>query len=278
MYSTSQKIGNSITVCGCRPSVGTSTTAAIIASLLATRGEKTLLLTTDADAPFDAVSMLSSDIEKTHLDELVILENSNGLTPEALNDYTTNVTENLAYLRASTRLTRLAKDAAKTINHIIDVAQHNYRYVVLDVGYTYTNYTPNILQQTDLIVHVLGQDPKSIAQVSDSYTRMNFGEGKFVVPVFADFDDYIPVSLNNICKSLNVNEVFPIHRDDDIYRAVQNRNIAGFVYRQTQRKTGIFGFKKKKQKEEDRVSAVDELSNICDLITTALNNGEDDAS
>ncbi len=272
MYNTPLKVGKFLCVHGVCPGVGTSTIAAMTASLFAAQGQKTLLLSTDADPPYDGASILSSDIIDNHLDELIALENSNGLTQEKLGDYVSYLSNNLGYLRASSRLSRLTKDAAKTINHIVEIACYDFQYVILDVGFSHTTYYTGILKNADLVIHVLGQNPKSIVKAKDLYAHGGFGEDVFMVPVVADYIDSLPLTLKAMEKQLKVDEVFAIHHDNDVYKSVYTRDIAGFVFK-NKKKGGFLGFSKKKKDESD-TTAIDELEEICNLIEKALASEE----
>ena len=281
MYNAAMKVGNLILVHGCRPSVGTSTLAAMTASFLSFNGEKTLLLTTDADAPFDAVSMLSSDIADDHMDELVVLENSNGLTENNLDDYISTLTNNLGYLRASTKLSRLTKDPARTVQRIVDTAMYSYRYVVVDIGYDYTSYADVLLKKSDLVLHVLGQDPKGLARAQEIYARGGFGENTFMVPVVADFIDDATADVKSIGKQLKIDTLFTLDHDADIYKAVQSRDVAGFVQKNTKKKTGFLSSlmgKKRTKNSADDDSYIDELGQLISKITQALTPEEVDSS
>lgn len=270
MYSAKLKVGNVIAVYGVRPSAGASTLAAMTASVLAARGEKTLLLSTDADIPYDAVSLLSDEIADNHMDELVVLENSNGLNAERMADYITFLTDNLGYIRASAKLTRLTKDAARTINNIVDMACYDFRYVVVDIGYASTPYANAILQKADLVMHALGQDSKSIASAVSFYKHGGFGEEKYTVPILTDYIPDIPGDAKSLGKALDVEEVFSIAHSASVFKACASRNIASFVYKGVRRKGGLFGGLGRKSKGEADEAAVGTLDEICDLIMKAL--------
>ena len=268
MYSAKIKIGKVIAVYGARPSVGASTLAAMTASLLAAKGDKTLLLSTDPDIPFDAISMLSDEISENHMDELVALENSTGIDIDRFQDYVTYLTDNLGYIRASANLNRITKNPSRTMNNIIDAACYSFTYVVVDIGYASSSYATALLRNCDLIVHALGQDAKSVSQVAQFYGHNGFGEDMFVVPIVMGYLDDLPADLPYLEKKLGIGDVFAIYHDDEVYRAGAHRKIANFVYKGVNKKGGLFGFKKKKDTED--VTAVDELAEICGLITDAL--------
>lgn len=270
MYSAKVKFGKAIAVYGVRPSVGTSTLAAMTASLLAAGGERTLLLSSDPDIPFDAISMLSCEISENHMDELVALENSAGVSSDNLDDYVTFLTENLGYIRASANLNRITKTPSRTLNNIIDAACYKFQYVVVDLGFSSSSYANAVISGCDLIMHVLGQDIKSVASAAQFYNHNGFGEDALVVPIVQDYLDDVPADLAYLEKKLNVGEIFAIYHDDEVYRAGSHRNLANFVYKGVNRKSGLFGLKKKKSDED--VTAVDELQSVCNLITHALTN------
>lgn len=272
MYTTNVKVGRSIAVYGVRPNTGTSTLAAMTASLLAARGERTLLLSTDSDIPYDAVSMLSDEITENHLDELTVLENSNGLAPGRMDDYVTFLTDNLGFLRASTNMTRLTKNPARTISNIIDIACYDFHYVVVDIGFAATQYANAVIQSCDMVMHTLGQDPKSISAAADIYKHNGFGKDKLVVPIVVNFRDDVPANTDAMAKQLGVDEVFAIYHDDDVYKAGAGRKTASYVHKGVKKKGGFLGLRKKKN--EDDTTAVDELGRVCDLIVGALNGNE----
>jgi MinD-like ATPase involved in chromosome partitioning or flagellar assembly len=265
MYNTDMKIGNSIVVYGCRAGVGSSTLAAMTASLLAAKGEKTLLNTSDADQPFDAVSILSSDIIENQMDDLVILENSNGLTTQRLVNYVQSLTDTLGYLRASSRLTRITKNPARTINNIVETACYEYRYVVLDLSASNPSYAGEVLTKCDAIMHVLTQEPKSLAKVKILYNNNDFGQNQLVLPVVMGYVDQFPITDKQISKYLKT-DAMTISYDYDVFKAYKNRDIAGFVYKKVNKGNGLLGGFMKKKSELD-MSSVEELSGICDLLT-----------
>lgn len=299
MYSANIKVGSSIAVCGCRPGIGTSSTAAMVASMLAARGEKVLLLSTDAAFPYDAVSLLSDDIENSHMDELVVLENSTGVTPENLGDYITAITSNLCYIRASARLDQLTNNAAKTLNHVIDAACYDFRYVVIDIGYNHSPYSAQITEAADLILYAVGQDKKSIESVRSFYSHDGFGEDSMVLTVVPNCENDVYASAARIAKRIGADEVFPLYHSAEWDKAVYTRNIAGFAYKAVKRRkqddagffSKLFGRKKEAPPSEDEAKllapdgeeaaeeeaasaenydVVDGLANICELITAAL--------
>ncbi len=268
MYSTSLKIGNSIAVYGSRASIGASSLAAMTASLLAAHGEKVLLLSTDADTPFDGVSLLSGEISDNYLDELIVLENNNGLTPKKLNDYVLYLTDNLGYLRASTKLTNLTKDAGKTIANILEIACFEFRYVILDIGFMHTFYAEDILNKVDMIIHVLSQDEKTLNKAKLLYDK-SFCGNKFVVPIIPNFNSEMPISLKKIAKILSVDRVFSIQNNSELFKAVTDRNIATWVYKNSKPSNGLFSGLRKKNKTPE-VTPLDELTEVCNLIQEAL--------
>lgn len=305
MYSANIKVGSSIAVCGCRPGIGTSSTAAMLASMLAARGEKVLLLSTDASFPYDAVSLLSDDIENSHMDELVVLENSTGVTPENLEDYLTAITSNLCYIRASARLDQLTNNAAKTLNHIVDAACYSFRYVVIDIGYNHSPYVSQITEAADLILYAVSQDKKSIESVRSFYSHDGFGADSTVLTVVPNCENDVYASASKIAKRIGADEVFPLYHSAEWDKAVYTRNIAGFAYKTVKRQkqeeasffSKLFGRKKDAPPPEDEAkllapdgeetaeeenepaenyNVVDGLIEICELITAALTPEEED--
>lgn len=274
MFNTNAKIGKTIAVCGCRQGAGTSTVAALTASLLAAKGNRVLLLSTDADIPYDAVSMLSGDVAENYLDEVIALETSNALTSEKLSNYIQFLSDNLGYLRASTKIPKLTKTASKTINNIINMACYTFQYIVVDISNTHTiGYGGDLVNKADLIIHTIRQDHKVLYQVAQSY-KDQFGKDKFVVPVITDYDEYIPITPQKIAKILNVDEVFPIHRDSSIFKAVATRTVASLSYKKSRKNvlSGLF----KKPNDAEEITAIDEVSHICDLVEQALTPKETD--
>jgi hypothetical protein len=273
LYVAKVKVGNIIAVHGARPSVGTSTIAAMTAAMLAARGEKTLLLSTDSDVPFDAVSMSSDIISESHMDELVMLETSTGLTPDDLVDYVTFVSDELGVIQAATNLTRISKSPARTLINIIDNACYEFRYIVVDIGYANTPYANQIYQHSDLVMHILGRDAKTISQVAEFYHRGGFGEDKLSVPIIAGYTEDYPIDIRALEKKLDVEEIFTIGFCDDIYKTCVSRNLTDYVYKCVKRKGGLFNLKKKKVEED--VTPVDELTAICNLMIPALKSEAD---
>lgn len=284
MYGNKLKVGDIIVVSGFRPCVGASTAAAMIAATLACKGEKTLLLTTDPGQPYDAASMLSDDIIDSHLDDMILLENSNGLNEGNIQDYVTQVTENLSYCRPSGKITRMAKDPEMSLNHIMDIACYQYRFVVLDLGYSMTIDPMRIYNKANLVVNVLGQDPKSVNYAKEYYKQDNFGKDKFVVPVIADFHEDLPVDDGYYEKALKFDCVFAMNHDAAMYAACQKRDIATFVQKGMKQRAaavksggGIGRFKKSKEPDvpvQDEVTGgnptVNGYSMVCDKIMGAL--------
>lgn len=280
MYNTKIRVGSVIVVYGTRAAAGASTLAAMTAALFAAHGEKTLLLSTDPDIPFDAVSMLSDEVSENHMDDLAVLENSNGLDAEKLNDYVSYLTDNLAYLRASAPMNKLTKMPAKTVRNIIDIACYEFRYVVVDVGYAATPYVDAIISIGDLVVHALTQDPKYLQTVGSFYKQGGFGEDKFVVPIVMGYNDESFFDIKWMKKHLGMDEVFCVHADECVSKACGERKIASFAYKFTKKpKTKFFGFGKKTAAEDEEPGVIDELNTIREMIFEALipDEEEDDS-
>lgn len=269
MYKSHFRVGRLITVYGCRPRVGTSTMAALIAASMADRGEKTLLITTDSDIPDDAVSILSSDIETNSLDELVVLETSNGLTDENLKDYVTGLNDNLFYLRTSAKLTKLTKDPARTIDHIVEKACYDYAYVVLDLSSDSGSYAMPVLAKSDLVVLTIGQDHKSMMRARDIYHAGGFGDDHFLVPVMTGYVDGLFPSAKTVEKLTKADRLFQVDFSDRIANMAYDRDLANFVPKPTKRRFLNWG---KDDAEESLAHA--QLAELCDLIQQALHPKE----
>lgn len=274
MYINKLKVGDIILVSGFRPCVGTSTAAAIIAADLAYRGEKTLLITMDADIPYDAVSLLSDDVMDNHLDEMVVLENSNGLTDENIEDYVTAVTDTLFYCRGSSRIGRMTKDPVSTLNHIMDIACYQFRYVVLDMGYENVTDPKQFYARGNVVVNILSQDLKSQKQAKDYYKMDQFGADMYVVPVIADFHEALPADDGFYEKELKMDCVFAMNNDPEVYAACAKRDIANFVYKNLKMKKGggggLFGGRKKGDGEGTCNPTVQGYDLICEKLCKVL--------
>ncbi len=250
MYKNNLKIGDIILVSGLRPGVGTSTSAAMLASVLSARGEKTLLLSLDSDVPFDAASLLSDDAADDHLDEMVVLENSNGLNDSNIQDYVTFITENLAYSKSSTKISRLTKDPARTINHIMDIACYQFRFVVLDMGYANIVDPSLYYEKASLVLFHLTQDGKGVATARDYFKQEPFGDNMYVVPLIANFVEELSFDDAYFEKLLKFDCVFAMNHDPELFDMCNKRDIANFCIKNIKEKTsggkqGLFGRKKK---------------------------------
>lgn len=270
MYEQSFKFGQAIIVSGSRSCVGTSTAAAMIASTLANGGEKVLLLTTDYTHPTDATSLLSDAVVENHMDELVALENSSGLTPENLEDYTTYLTDNLAYTRLSTKLSSITRDVPRTLSRIMDTACRVYRYVVLDLDYQSAVYLRKLSEQADIVALMFGQDFHSLAVAKAMKAQEQSDTGALLVPVLMNALEDIPFNDELLAKSIGADMAFTIEHDAEVYKAAQKRDIAGFVAR-GKNKAGLKGlFKKRSADDEPESAAQVSFKGLCDLIKEAL--------
>lgn len=266
MQSSTPKIGSLIVVHGSRPCVGTSTMAALTAATLAHQGSKVLLLTTDPDAPFDSASILSSDVTDCHLNELVALTNANRLTSKTLNDYVTFLTEDLAYLRPSSPLEGMSSKPGNLLLAILSVACENFHYVVVDVDYIKTPYATKLTGAADLVIHVLGQDEKSICYAKAAYKEKALGEDGLLLPVVANCYDGLPTQPKAIEQHLKIGEVFSVPANNDVFEAVRLRSIYDLVVHQKKR-TGLFGGRRRNTEN----LALSQIANLCVLMKDALN-------
>ena len=280
MYSNKLKVGDIIVVSGFRPSAGTSTAAAMIASTMAARGEKVLLLTLDSDQPFDGPSLLSNDTVDCHLDEMIVLENSNGLNDGNVEDYVSFVTPELGYTRASAKVARITKDPSRTMCHIMDIACYQFRYVILDMGFANIVDPTPYYNKAALVVSLLTQDGKSVQAAKNFFKADQFGEDKFVVPVIADFMEDLSCDDAFYEKQLKHDCVFAMNHDPAVYDACAKRDIANFVYKNMKLKNNggksLFGKKKQTDGEVEGLNpTVAAYDVICDKIAEALVHEED---
>ncbi len=268
MQSVMRKIGSVILVHGIRPRVGTSTTAAMIASLLAAHGERTVLISSDADLPFDATSILSDDVSVNHLDELLVMSTSVGVDKERLGDCVTMLSDSLGYIRCSTRVTDLTPNPVNSLTSILQTGCYDFRYVVMDVGFSYSPFAEHLFKCSDIIVHVLGQDQKCMALAETMYRNHVFPDNAFVIPLLMNYDAALPSKPGVITKASGGAEVFEISHDPMVAKAADVRDIATFSARNLNRRGGgLFSFRKK---NEETPSAVGEMNAVVEQMMAAV--------
>ncbi len=269
MQNTMRKIGSIILVHGVRPRVGTSTAAAMIASLLAAHGERTVLISSDADLPFDATSILSDDVSTNHLDELLVMSTSVGVNKERLGDCVSMITDNLGYIRCSSRVTDLTPDPVTSLTVILQTGCYDFRYVVMDVGYGYSPFAEHLFKCSDVIVHVLAQDQKCLNIAASMYQNHAFPDDTFVIPLLMGYDGEMPGRPAVISKASGGAEVFEISRDPSVAKAADVRDIASFVSRNLGHRSGLFS---RRKKEGENPSAVEEMNTLVELMMSAIND------
>ncbi|NLT13852.1 MAG: hypothetical protein GXY05_05870, partial [Clostridiales bacterium] len=251
MYEQNLKFGQTIIVCGSRPCVGTSTAASIIASYFAAKEDKTLLLSTDYNHPYDAISLLSDIVADYYMDEMVALENSSGLTPGNFDDYASYVSDNLAYSRLSTKLSGITKDVGRTLARILDTACRVYRYVVLDLDYQSIGLIQKLVQQPGVIVYLFGQDFQSL-KTAEAIAERNAEETAAVMlPVLMNCMSDIPVNEATLNKIFKSDVSASIEHDTEIFKSAQKQDIAEFVFRGVSGKqSGLKALFKRKSESE----------------------------
>ncbi len=265
MEGNSPKMGRFIVVHGSRPCVGTSTVAALTASTLASKGHQVLLITTDPDAPFDSVSTLSHEASECYLNELVALSMSGAISNKVFSSYVSRLTDNFAYLRPSSPLEGMAYKPGDALLNIINVACENFNFVVVDVDYLKSSYATQLTKAADLVIHILGQDAKSIRLAKTAYHDKALGEDGYILPVVCNFRDDLPTGLKQIEKELAIGAISCIHADNEIFEAGRTRNMYDLAAK-PQKKRGLFGGKR----HADQNMALIEISDLCNLIQDAL--------
>lgn len=277
MYEQNLKFGQAVIVCGSRPCLGTSTAAAMLSAAFTNGGDQTLLISTDYVHPYDAPSLLSDIITDNYMDELIALENSNGLTPENLNDYTGTVNDMLAYTRLSTKIGAITRDTTRTLEHILDIACRVYRYVVLDLDFANTMYLNRLSEQADAVVYLFGQDFQSMKTAKSLTEHNSVSDNAIMFPVLMNRLPDIPINEESLGKILNTDSVMVIEHDPEVFKASQKRGIADFMCRGCVRHSGIKMLFKRPDEEESIAHA--SVLTLCKTMKNALVNRTDgDAS
>lgn len=259
MYATVEKSGWLLAVWGDATGVAAvSTTAALLASGLAAREKKTLVITTDP-GPYDAVSICSELVQENSLDDLLILASSGGLrTADDFTAYPVNISEYLSCLRGSGDLTRISISAADGLARILDMARGIYDFIIVDLYGKRGVITDRVLSEADLVVMCVSQNRKHIEKIIGDGVLTAVLQEKPTMMVITKFQVYPFFDMKQEEKLLKTKGCYRLSEDDDIYRAVGEQDVANYVFGHIDGETK--GLLVKKRLE--RTNAMEELDQL----------------
>ena len=78
--------------------------------------------------------------------------------------------------------------------NVIDKACKDYRYVIVDIGFSTTPYAERLIEASDLMLHLVTQEPKVLAKTEADYTGGRFGT-KLVAPIVMNYFGATEASL-----------------------------------------------------------------------------------
>lgn len=268
MYTTMEKKGKLIAVWGDATGVGAvSTTAALVASGLATREKKTLILSTDK-GPFDGVSICSDLAVENLMDDLVLLASSGGLRSEKdFTPYVQELSEYLSCLKGSNDFGKISVSATESIQRILEMSLYIYDFVVVDVQGERTAISDQIIFMADLVMCCIPQNRKYMDQMVQQNLFSAYLDEKTVMLVVTKYQVYDFLTLKHMEKLMGVSGFYTLSEDDEIHKAVCNQNVADYVFRNINGSTKGLLIKKKTEPSISMEELNGILDDILDLFT-----------
>ena len=145
-----------------------------IATALAQKGKKVVLLDLDFEASFDSTRMLSAEAAKSVFEIIPLLKNI--AENKNIDDYIKKLDSGLYYIPTIKEISQAPHVTSEVITKVVNILSESYKYVVIDTGKVLNATSLACLNLSGLILFVVTPDILSVAQAKWSFrTLQGFG-------------------------------------------------------------------------------------------------------